>query len=200
MYKLAEMFHLTRIDWQFFGTLTFSEPFLRNREQGFAQQRRYSLYNSFGREISRSLLYTPRRWEVNINAVRLEQGEIGRLWHYHFLMSGFAERSVNPGTAKFMESTWLSLGGGFTRIRVFDTSQNGVEYISKCLDPRNVYEFNKFGLASTITLSPMAVRVLTKPWRNVAADRSALAEKKAVGYGCELAIRLSPAALITNPA
>jgi hypothetical protein len=53
---------------------------------------------------------------------------------------------------------WLQVcGGGFCKIRVFDTQQNGVEYVSKCLDPRDKYEFNKFGLAQSLTFSPACV-------------------------------------------
>lgn len=184
-YKLAEMFHLTRIEWQFFGTLTFREPFLRSREDGLANVRRLCLFNAFGRAVSRSLLYSRREWERVIHALRLEQGEVGGQWHFHFLMTGFSRSSVNIGTAKFIEAVWLRFGGGWTVVRVFDTSQNGVEYITKCLDPKNRYEFNKFGLASSVTLSPAAVRVLNKPWRIAGVHRSATSEKTATEYGCQ---------------
>jgi hypothetical protein len=161
MYRLAEMFTLTKIDWQFFGTLTFREPFLRKRETGFAQQRRLSLFNEFGRDISRSLYFSRKNWVHVKHCLRLEQGEIGGQWHFHFLMSGFRKGSVNIGTAKFMESTWLhDCQGGFCKIRVFDSRQNGVEYISKILDPADKYEFNKFGLASALTFSPACIRVI----------------------------------------
>lgn len=177
MYKLAELYHLTRIDWQFFGSLTFREPFLRNRETGVAAYRRICMWNEFGREVSRSLVYRRKGWEKIPTALRLETGEIGGLWHFHFLMTGVSKFSVNWGTCEFMESVWVrQVGGGHTKIRVFDTSQNGIEYVAKCLDPKNRYEFDKFRLAQSVTLSPAAVRVLNKPWRIMGVHRSATAE------------------------
>ena len=68
--KLAELYLLTMLPWQYFGTLTFCEPFLRGRETGFANQRRMSLYNEFGRRISGRLNYSCRKWGCGIDARR----------------------------------------------------------------------------------------------------------------------------------
>ena len=175
MFKLAEMFSLAKVEWQFFGTLTFREPFLRARESGKGGYQRFCKFQKFGRLLSASLNYSERNWErLNVNCLRLEPGEIGGLWHYHFLMAGLPVQTVNRGTCKFLEHVWRELcRGGFCKIRVFDTQQNGVAYISKCLDPRDKYEFNKFGLAQSLTFSPSCVsairRTVVKPrlWRRL---------------------------------
>ena len=65
--------------------------------------------------------------------------------------------------------------------RLFDTSQNGIEYVSKCLDPKNRYEFNKFGLARTLTFSPAFVRVIRAQERRNGAFCNAGKEKAVDG-------------------
>jgi len=161
------MWALTRIEWQFFGTLTFREPSLRAREYGKSHFRRLSKYAALGRKLHEAIDYSPGNFgRRNLNCVRLEQGEIGGLWHYHFLMAGLGQHQVNRGTCEFMKRLWLSksgagiIHGGWCDVRVFDTSQNGIEYVTKCLDPKNRYEFNKFGLAQSLTFSPAFVRVI----------------------------------------
>jgi hypothetical protein len=186
MENLAEMFTLTKIDWQFFGTLTFREARLRKNELGKANDTRLNIYHQFGREVSRSLYYSRKNWKSVRHALRLEQGEIGGLWHFHFLMSGFPRGAVNIGSAKFMEHVWLrDCGGGFCKIRVFDSSQNGVEYISKCLDPADKYEFNKFGLARTLTLSPACIREIQYVGKIGLRQRSVL-QMRVVGRNPDL--------------
>lgn len=163
-YKLPEMWALTKIEWQFFGTLTFREPSLREREQGKSDYRRLSKFATYGRKLHEAIDYSPKNFgKRNINCVRLEQGEIGGLWHFHFLMAGLGQHQVNCSTAEFLKLLWMkrsNSAGGWADVRVFDTSQNGIEYVSKCLDPKNRYEFNKFGLAQSLTFSPAFVRVI----------------------------------------
>lgn len=52
---------------------------------------------------------------------------------------------------------WEGLGGGMARIRKFNPSLTGVDYITKCLsepDGGDLYELGKFGLKSCeLTLS-----------------------------------------------
>jgi hypothetical protein len=182
------MWSLTEIEWQFFGTLTFREPSLRERESGKSHFRRLSKFAAFGRRLHEAIDYSPRNFgRRNINCLRLEQGEIGGLWHYHFLMAGLGEHQVNRGTCEFMKSLWLSksgagiIHGGWCDVRVFDTSQNGIEYVTKCLDPKNRYEFNKFGLARTLTFSPAFVRVIRARERRNAAFCNAGKEKAEEG-------------------
>ena len=182
MNNLPEMWSLTKIEWQFFGTLTFREPSLRERECGKSNFRRLSKFAAFGRQLHKAIDYSPRNFgRRNINCVRLEQGEIGGLWHYHFLMAGLGQHQVNRATAEFMKALWLRGHGGWADVRVFDTSQNGIEYVSKCLDPKNKYEFNKFGLARSLTFSPAFVRVIRAQERRNAAFCNAGQEKTAGG-------------------
>jgi hypothetical protein len=182
MNNLPEMWSLVKIEWQFFGTLTFREPSLREREYGKSHFRRLSKFAAFGRQLHKAIDYSPRNFgRRNINCVRLEQGEIGGLWHNHFLMAGLGQHQVNRATAEFMKALWLRGHGGWADVRVFDTSQNGIEYVSKCLDPKNKYEFNKFGLARTLTFSPAFVRVIRAQERRNGAFCNAGQEKAAEG-------------------
>jgi hypothetical protein len=135
--------------------------------------------------LHKAIDYSPKNFgRRNINCLRLEQGEIGGLWHFHFLMAGLGQHQVNRGTCEFMKSLWLSkseagiIHGGWADVRVFDTSQSGIEYVSKCLDPKNKYEFNKFGLARSLTFSGAFERVIRARQRrndalcNAGQDRS----------------------------
>ena len=179
-YKLPEMWALGKIEWQFFGTLTFRERSLRERESGKSGYRRHAKFLTFGRELHEAIDYSPKNFSRrNINCVRLEQGEIGSLWHYHFLMAGLGQHQVNKSTAYFINNLWLKgyAAGGWADVRVFDTSQNGIEYVSKCLDPKNKYEFNKFGLAQSLTFSPAFVRVIRAQERRNGAFCNAGKEK-----------------------
>ena len=180
--NLPEMWSLVKIEWQFFGTLTFREPSLRERESGKSNFRRLSKFAAFGRQLHNAIDYSPKNFgQHNINCVRLEQGEIGGLWHYHFLMAGLGQHQVNRGTAEFAKTLWLKGHGGWADVRVFDTSQNGIEYVSKCLDPKNRYEFNKFGLARSLTFSPAFVRVIRAQERRNDAFCNAGKEKAVEG-------------------
>jgi hypothetical protein len=206
MTHLAEMFSLTRIDWQFFGTFTFREPFLREHEAGQADARRNSMFVKWGRKSFKKLKYCERAFRKSFHCRRLEQGEIGGLWHLHFLMSGLEPRQVNIGTAKYMASQWRGIRGGHCEVEVFDKSQNGVDYISKCLDPNKRFEFNRFGLAQSLTFSPALLSVL-RPFqqrsgfahacrRAVGMHRFAMAKNSVSNH----AEGLRPSALILNPA
>ena len=78
MNNLPEMWSLVKIEWQFFGTLTFREPSLRECESGKSNFRRLSKFAAFGRQLHKAIDYSPRNFgRRNINCVRLEQGEIG---------------------------------------------------------------------------------------------------------------------------
>jgi len=163
MNNLPEMWTLSKVRWQFFGTFTFREANLREYESGKSSFRRFSKFVAFGRSLHKAIDYSPKNFgRRNLNCLRLEQGEIGGLWHYHFLMAGLGDHQVNKGTAAFMEHLWKSGGGGWPMVRVFDTSQSGIEYVSKCLDPKNRYEFDKFGLARSLTFSPTVAQVLRR--------------------------------------
>ncbi len=155
------MYSLTRFEWQFFGTFTFREAFLRQHESGIADARRSSIFLKWGRTAFENLKYSKSSFHKSYNCRRLEAGEIGGLWHLHWLMAGLELRQVNIATANFLKAVWLRVRGGHCQVELFDRSQNGIEYISKCLDPKKRFEFNRFGLARTMTLSPALLSVLS---------------------------------------
>ena len=160
--KLPEMYHLPDLHWQFFGTFTFREARLREGKDS-SEQKRVAMFNAWGRELYWHYFHHGREWDFrSIYARRLEAGEIGGAFHFHFLMSGFDRRNVHRNFCEHAKAIWTSakIGGGHCDVRVYDRSLNGAGYIAKCIDPGDRYEFNKFGLAQTITLSPGARSVL----------------------------------------
>jgi hypothetical protein len=139
-----EVFHLARIGWQFFGTLTFKQERLPERVRlamWFALVR--TIAGEFRVHFSRVL------W-----VLREERGErLGRR-HYHYLLGGVSPSFANPNWCFVQCATWERLGGGMARVYVFDRSLNGLDYIAKCLDTGLAHETGKFGQeTSDLTLS-----------------------------------------------
>lgn len=162
MIKLAEMYWLADLRWQFFGTFTFRESFLRKGTVR-AESKRLARFNSWGREVYWHYFHHGKEWDFrSIYARRLEAGEIGGMYHFHFLMAGFEDRNVHRACCEHLKHLWVKSNsrGGHCDLRVYDSALNGADYIAKCIDPKNRYEFNKFGLAQSITLSSGAESVL----------------------------------------
>lgn len=174
---LAEMELLSRIRWQFFGSLTYRQPFLRKHEGGKADRVRLCRWHAFGRDVAENLFYTEKHWSKIIWALRLEQGEHGEnCWHNHFLMSGLPNGTVNPGSCEAMKALWRQTGGGHPSVRVYEARLNGAEYVAKCMSLADLYEARKFGDAPHLTLSSSFWRVV-QAQDLVAARRLAKLEK-----------------------
>ena len=160
--KLAEMYWLPDLRWQFFGTFTFRESFLRKGTER-AESKRIARFNTWGREVYWHYFHHGKEWDFrSVFARRLEAGDIGGMYHFHFLMAGFAARNVHRACCEHLKHIWVNSNshGGHCDLRVYDSALNGADYIAKCIDPKNRYEFNKFGLAQSITLSSGAESVL----------------------------------------
>jgi hypothetical protein len=79
-------------------------------------------------------------------ALRQEAGEIGGRLHFHFLFAGIPPEAVQGATCMSIKAQWERIGGGMARVREFDPSQSGLEYILKCLcvsGGANLYEVGK---------------------------------------------------------
>ena len=133
-----DVFVLTRVHWQFFGTLTFKKELMPERH-------RIGMYFATLRTVARKLrvFFPDLPW-----CLRQENGEQFGRRHLHFLLTGLPRNNVNPSTCFFIMHSWEEHGGGMARVRVFDDTLNGVGYVSKCLgtvpDGRDVYESAKF--------------------------------------------------------
>ena len=97
-----------------------------------------------------ALVRRPCRWfkvpsRIACGPWRQEAGEIGG--RLHSLFAGIPPEAVQVATCMSIKAQWERIGGGMARVREFDPSQSGLEYILKCLcvsSGANLYEVGKF--------------------------------------------------------
>ncbi len=123
--------------WQFFAALTFKSAKLPERV-------RLSMFFALVRRLCRwfKVPFSDCLW-----VLRQEPGEIGGRLHFHFLFAGIPSEAVQVATCMSIKAQWERIGGGMARVREFDPSQPGLEYILKCLcvsASANLYEVGKF--------------------------------------------------------
>ena len=137
---------LTRIPWDFFGTLTF-----RGAVPTRSLQRK--MWVAFVRYSERRLRLAEGR---SLWVLRHEQGEHGHRDHFHFLWAGMPARYVKQRTCLVLMALAETRGFGISRVRVYDRNLEGVEYVMKGLSGENLYEVGRFEAteARTLTLSP----------------------------------------------
>jgi len=79
--------------------------------------------------------------------LRQEHGEIGGRVHFHFLIAGLPLYAVHVATCMSIKAQWEELGGGMARVRKYDSREQGLEYLLKCLNVTNaganLYEVTK---------------------------------------------------------
>ena len=159
--ETPEIHILSRIDWQFFGTLTFKSERLPERV-------RLALYFALLRCVAAEFrVYFPRLlW-----CLRQETGEQFGRRHFHYLLAGLPASGVSKTTCFYQMSTWEKLGGGMARVSEFDPLLNGEGYILKCLgyaDAGDYYESAKFGGHCQLMLSHSVLKVVraNAAWRD----------------------------------
>jgi hypothetical protein len=136
--ETALTYTLQRVHWQFFGTLTFKSAKLPERV-------RVSMFFALVRCVCRwhKVPFRQCLW-----ALRQESGEIGGRLHFHFLIAGLPSYAVQVATCMSIKAQWERLGGGMARVREYDSGEQGLEYILKCLNVTNaganLYEVTKF--------------------------------------------------------
>ena len=167
-----DVYQLTRIRWQLFGTLTFASERLPERV-------RLAMWFAYCRKTAANFrLHFPKLlW-----CLRQEQGESFGRRHFHYLLGGLPQQAVTISTCMAQKSAWekflpckkgevpklnpaWNVGGGMARVRLFDHSRNGVGYVSECLSMggADVYESAKFGAASSgLMLSKGAQALLAR--------------------------------------
>lgn len=149
-----DVYQLTKIRWQLFGTFTFASERLPERV-------RLRMWFAFCRKTSRTFrVYFPTLpW-----CLRQESGELTSRRHFHALIGGLPSKAVTLQTSFACMHAWESVGGGMARVRLFDQRLNGVDYVTKCLDMSgaDTYESAKFGSKSSdLMLSTAAQKILS---------------------------------------
>jgi hypothetical protein len=130
---------LQRVHWQFFGTLTFKSARLPERV-------RLSMFFALVRCLCRWHKVPFRKC---VWALRQEHGEITGRLHFHFLIAGLPPYAVQVATCMSIKAQWERIGGGMARVREYDSREQGLEYLLKCLNAgANLYEVTKFSYSA----------------------------------------------------
>lgn len=141
----ADRYLLARVDWMFFGSLTF-------RQERLPERVRLRMFFALLRRIAqREKTFFPRL----IWALRQESGPGGRK-HFHFLLTGLPRHAITAATCSFMSKEWEHVGGGMSRIALYNPALDGVGYVVKCLWKAQAtpgFESAKFGSNSELMLS-----------------------------------------------
>lgn len=136
---------LSRIDWQFWCTFTLRRE-VRNRVSA-------SMWANWLRNLSqwsgverRKLLWVRRR----------ELGETTSRLHFHALLAGLPNWMKTETTAFSLKNGWESVGGGMSRVYLYEGDLSALGYMAKGLerDGAQQYEARKFGYSTaTVMLS-----------------------------------------------
>lgn len=164
---------IANIEWQFFSTLTFKS--LKANEAVwlkifFAMIREQAA--NFGVHFS-SILW----------ALRYEIGEQTGRPHFHALIAGLPNTAVHSATCFSFMRIWEKHRGGNARVRVYDPTLAGVEYVLKGVDEAfttagaNWYELNKFGMRCDVMLSMSLIRLMQNRSRFGHRDRDGLFDR-----------------------
>lgn len=202
-----DVYNLTRIRWQLFGTLSFLS-------EQCPESVRLSMWFAHCRKTcSNFRIYFPSLpW-----CLRQEAGEINGRRHFHYLLGGLPEEAVTLQTTFAQVSAWerfkyrnctkpkckqcselasqgrehkiryenpaWNVGGGMAEVRLFNPALNGLDYVASCLgySGADVYESAKFGRSSGLMLSKAAQAMLG---RGIREDRRFVerSEKISVGH------------------
>jgi len=154
--------------WHYFGTLTF-----KGKVPG--QIARQKLAFAFLRDSADLLGVSFRRlyW-----CLRDEAGETFGRSHLHFLL-GMDATKPNIALAFQLMHRWELLPcAGMARVRVFDPSLGGVDYVAECLSGgdfgANSYEVGKFAGDAVVTLGESVVSAIMRVSRTSFGGRAAI--------------------------
>jgi len=164
--EVPEIHVLNKVEWQFFGTLTFKRLKVPERV-------RTAMWFALARRVAK---WHRVHFKRLIWCLRIEKGEIGERIHFHYLMAGLPVSAVNTKTCVAMMKQWERFGGGMARVRIFDPSSDGGAYITKELSGLNgadSYESAKFShVSSSLMLSESCWRVAASSKRRTLAAQA----------------------------
>lgn len=143
--------------WQLFGSHSFKSAAMSDRV-------RDKIWLAFVREVENVTRVRPLHllW-----CRREERGEQTNRLHFHSLLGGIPSRRVHPGLCFQLMRVWERCGGGWCRMRVFnsdsETPDCAIGYTVKDLSGADVYESAKFGSnrVSQLILSRSVERVVS---------------------------------------
>ncbi len=144
----ALLLHARRHQWQFFAGFSFAN------EQSMAESVRGPMQFEFMRRCCAKWHFPIKKFEF---LIREELGEKTERLHWHALFSGLPPSLVNRSSCFVMIKTWENMGGGHSRVRVFDERLPGSDYVLKGLEgsqAANAYELSKFNESGTLKLIP----------------------------------------------
>lgn len=169
---------LDYVEWQFFCTFTFKT--LKVSEAVWLKMY-FALVgeqaDNFGVHFSKIL------W-----VLRREKGEATGRPHFHALIAGLPASAVTSGTCFSYMKLWEKLGGGVTRVRVYESSLAGVDYVLKGVDEAytnagaNWYELGKFGSHCDVMLSRSLIRHMENRRRFGPRDHDGLFTERRMGF------------------
>lgn len=161
---------LENIGWQFFVTLTFKS--LKVNEAVWLK-----MWFAMIREQADNfwIHFSDVMW-----ALRFEKGEMTGRPHFHALITGLPASAVNVATCFSFMRIWENFKGGQARVRVYDSTLDGVRYVLKGVDEvymnsgANWYELGKFGNRCDVMLSMSLIRHMQNRSRFGHRDRDGL--------------------------
>jgi len=161
--------HIQRTEWQFFVTCTYRNSRTMSeavrRPMQFQFLRRLAEFGGGGR---RKIAFSDLQW-----VIREEFGEVTNRLHWHALVTGLPNGLVSENTCLYMMGFWEGIGGGMSRIRVYDADEDGADYIAKGLESAdwttqgaNGYEVGRFrSYQNDESLMLIPSNSLTRQWR-----------------------------------
>ena len=161
---------LDSVEWQFFCSLTFKSLSVRESvwlKMWFSVMREQA--DNFGVHFLRI------PW-----VLRYELGEKTARPHFHALIAGLPNHAVQSATCFSFMRIWEKHGGGNARVRVYDPTLAGVDYVLDGVDEAvkmaggNWYELKKFGVACDVMLSLRLIRLMQNRLRFGHRDRDGL--------------------------
>jgi len=153
-----DVYILSQVDWQFWVTLTFKQDALSS------DKLRQSLWFALLRGLA-------GWYRVDFNRLlwvrRAETGEVTARLHWHALVGGLPDVAKHRATCFSIKNYWEKLGGGISRVYVYDSSRTALAYMFKpgayCMsEGAQQYEAGKFGKSDQVTFSEGTLRLLNR--------------------------------------
>jgi len=141
--------NLSLLNWQLFGTLTFSHISPEKR-----------MWSCAWLHFQRIARQTKTPYGALRIALRFERGEKTDRPHFHYLLGGVQWKN-HVALAHLCEMEWRKRVGALTVVRSYDRDQSGAAYVAKCL-AANRYERSKFDTADTVELSEAVFADMSK--------------------------------------
>jgi hypothetical protein len=164
---------LNNVEWQFFCTFTFKT---------------LKVTDAVWLKMFFALLRdTAKNFRVHFRSIlwvlRYEKGESTGRPHFHAIIAGLPASAATVATCFSLMKIWEKHGGGQARVRIYDSTLEGVEYVLKGVDEAytasgaNWYELGKFGGRCDVMLSESLIRHLQTRKGFGQRDRDGLSSK-----------------------